>query len=141
MLVTAINQTLCEKDIFLATLQNNIEAVLCNANDKRLADIETQLQGLQTELLKLANSKADYEKVGNEIYRLRDEKQKLQLESTGRDDLKKRIADMSTFLQEQPTTLTEYDESLIRRLIEKVTVYEDKFTVEFKSGLTVDVNE
>ncbi len=48
---------------------------------------------------------------------------------------------MSSFLQEQPTALTEYDEALVRRLIEKVTVYEDKFTVEFKSGLTVDVNE
>jgi site-specific DNA recombinase len=48
---------------------------------------------------------------------------------------------MSAFLKEQPTALTEYDESLVRRLIEKVTIYEDKFTVEFKSGLTVDVNE
>ena len=48
---------------------------------------------------------------------------------------------MSSFLQEQPTALTEYDEALVRRLIEKVTVYEDKFIVEFKSGLTVDVNE
>mgnify|MGYP003586987929 FL=1 len=48
---------------------------------------------------------------------------------------------MATFLQEQPSTLTEYDELLVRRLIEKVTVYEDKFTVEFKSGVTVDVDE
>jgi len=30
-------------------------------------------------------------------------------------------------------------EQLVRRLIEKVTVYEDRFTVEFKSGMTVDV--
>ena len=43
--------------------------------------------------------------------------------------------------RERPTALTEYNESLIRRLIEKVTVYEDKFTIEFKSGVTVDVNE
>ena len=141
VLVTAINRTLCDKDSFLATLQNNIEAVICNGNDKSLAVIETRLQELQSELLKLASTKADYEKVGNEIYRLRDEKQKLQLESAGRDDLKKRIADMSAFLQEQPTTLTEYDETLVRRLIEKVTIHEDKFTVEFKSGLTVDINE
>jgi site-specific DNA recombinase len=48
---------------------------------------------------------------------------------------------MSTFLKKQSTALTEYDEQLVRRLIEKVTVYEDKFIVEFKSGLTVDVNE
>ncbi len=51
--------------------------------------------------------------------------------------MKKRIFDMSAFLQEQPTVITEYDEQLIRRLIEKVTVYEDKFTVEFKFGVTV----
>jgi len=41
---------------------------------------------------------------------------------------------MSTFLKEQPTTNTEYEEALVRRLIEKVSVHEDKFTVEFKSG-------
>jgi len=45
---------------------------------------------------------------------------------------------MGDFLKGQPTAITEYDESLVRRLIEKVTVYEDKFTVEFKSGVTVD---
>jgi len=73
--------------------------------------------------------------------RLREEKQKAQLENLGRDELQKRIADMSAFLQEQPTALTEYDEALVRRLIKKVTVYEDKFTEEFKSGVTVNVNE
>jgi site-specific DNA recombinase len=45
---------------------------------------------------------------------------------------------MRTYLQEQPTTIAEYDDQLIRRLIEKVTVYENKFAVEFKSGITVD---
>lgn len=91
--------------------------------------------------MKLAASNADYEKVGNEIYRLRDEKQKALMESANRDEVKKRIADMDTFLRERPTALTEYDEPLVRRLIEKVTVYEDKFTVEFKSGVMVDVEE
>jgi site-specific DNA recombinase len=89
----------------------------------------------------LPNSKAEYDKVGDEIYRLRDEKQKVQLDIIGRDELKKRIDDMSEFLKKQSTALAEYDEQLVRRLIEKVTVFEDKFIVEFKSGLTVDVDE
>ena len=139
ILVTAINKTLCGKDDFLVTLQNNIETVLCCNNDQALESIDKRLSELQAELLKLASSKADYEKVGDEIYRLREEKQKLQLESAGRDEVKKRIADMGTFLRAQPTVLTEYDEQLVRRLIEKVTVYENKFTIEFKSGVTVDV--
>ena len=141
VLINAINQTLCNKDSFLATLQNNIETVLFHKNDTCLADIDKRLAELQSELVNLASSKGDYEKVGNEIYRLRDEKQKALMESANRDELKKRISDMSIFLREQPTALTEYDEPLIRRLIEKVTVYEDKFTVEFKSGVTVDVEE
>ena len=106
-----------------------------------LTAIDKRLTELQAELLKLASSKADYEKVGDEIYRLREEKQKAQVENLGRDELQKRINDMSAFLQEQPTALVQYDEALVRRLIEKVIVYENKFTVEFKSGVTVDVNE
>ena len=51
------------------------------------------------------------------------------------------MADMSTFLKKQSNALTEYAGQLVRRLIEKVTVCEDKFTVEFKSGVTVDVEE
>ena len=141
VMVTAINQALCDKDHFLITLQKNIETVICHENSHTLTAIDKRLTELQAELLKLASSKADYEKVGDEIYRLREEKQKAQLEDLGRDELQKRITDMSVFLQEQPTSLTEYNEALVRRLIEKVTVYEDKYTMEFKSGLVVDVNE
>jgi len=80
----------------------------------------------------LASSKADYEDVAEEIYRLREQKQKVQIENAGRDELRKRIADMSTFLLDQPTAITEYDEQLVRRLVDKVTVYEDKFTVRIR---------
>jgi site-specific DNA recombinase len=141
VLVTAINQTLCDKDSFLITLRDNIATVINRESDKALSDIDKRLEELQNELLKLATSNADYDKVGDEIHHLRDQKQKLLLESANRDELKKRIADMSTFLKKQSTALTKYDEQLIRRLIENVIIYEDKFTVEFKSGLTVDVEE
>jgi len=141
VLVAAINKTLCRKDDFLVTLQNNIEAVLCCSNDQTLESIDKRLSELQAELYSLVSSKADYEKVGSEIYRLRDEKQKLQLESAGRDEVKKRITDMDAFLRRQPTALTEYDEALVRRLIEKVAVYEDNFVVEFKSGVSLQIHE
>jgi site-specific DNA recombinase len=47
---------------------------------------------------------------------------------------------MNVFLKKQFTALTEHDEQLIKRLIEKVTVYEGKFNVEFKSGVTMEVD-
>ncbi|HHY11353.1 MAG TPA: hypothetical protein GX529_01865 [Firmicutes bacterium] len=54
-------------------------------------------------------------------------------------ELRKRMADTSTFLEGQPTDITDDDEQMVSRLIETVTVYEAKFTVKFKSGVTVDV--
>ncbi|MCR3922853.1 MAG: recombinase family protein, partial [Firmicutes bacterium] len=101
----------------------NIETVLCHENDTTLAGIDNRLGELQTQLLKLASSKADYEDVADEIYRLRLRKQQIMIESAGRDELRKRITDMSAFLQEQPTAIAEYDGPLVRRLIEKVTVF------------------
>jgi site-specific DNA recombinase len=79
-MVTVINETLSGKDTFLSTLQNNIATILIKENDKCLAEIDTRLEELQTELLKLASSKADYEDVADEIYRLREQKQKAQVE-------------------------------------------------------------
>ena len=139
VLVTAINQTLCDKDSFFTTLRDNIASVISRESNKALADIDKRLEDLQKELLKLATSNANYDKVGDEIHHLRDQKQKLLLNNANRDELKKRMTDMSTFLKKQSAALAGYDEQLVRRLIEKITVYGDKFTVEFKSGVTVDV--
>ena len=53
-------------------------------------------------------------------------------------DLRQRIAEMTDFLNEQSCELEEYDDQLVRRLIEKVTVFDEKLTIEFKSGIEVD---
>ena len=39
------------------------------------------------------------------------------MENVGRDELRKRIAEMSIFLWKQPTVIKEYDEKLVRRLM------------------------
>lgn len=43
-------------------------------------------------------------------------------------------------LNEQSYELEEYNEQLVRRLIEKVTVFDDKLTVEFKSGMEMVID-
>jgi len=66
-------------------------------------------------------------------------KQTALTENAEREGLKQRISEMQQFLAKQTQNITEYDEQLVRRLIEKITVYEEKVTVEFKSGTSVDV--
>ena len=74
-------------------------------------------------------SKNDYEDVADEIYRLREQKQNVLVENAEREGKRQRIAEMTDFLNKQSRELEEYDEQLVRRLIEKVTIYEAKLTV------------
>ncbi len=46
---------------------------------------------------------------------------------------------MESFINEQSSSLEEYDEKLVRMLIDKVTVYDNKLRVEFKSGEEIDI--
>lgn len=137
--VKAINEVLASKNTFLSILQDNIATVLNEENDKATDEIDRKLDELQNELLRLANSKADYNNVADEIYRLRELKQNALVENAEREGKRQRIAEMTAFLNEQSCEITEYDEQLVRRLIEKVTVFDDKVIVEFKSGVELDV--
>lgn len=89
--------------------------------------------------MNLANSKADYNEVADEIYRLCELKQDAQVQSAERQGRRQRIEEMTEFLNEQTGELREYDEQLVRRLIEKITVFDDKLIVEFKSCVEIDV--
>lgn len=138
--VQAINMTLGNRDSMIAALQENVEAVIRWEDESSVEGIEAKLEELQKELLKRANSKKGYNDIAEEIYRLRDLKQNALVASAEREGLKKRIAEMRAFLDCQTTEVLEYDEQLVRRLIEKVTVYDERFEVEFKSGAKVDVD-
>ncbi len=137
--VKAINLTLGNRSAMMTGLQKNIETVILQEDENSAEGITAKLKEKQKELLKLANAKKDYNSVADEIDRLRELKQKALTESAEREGLKKRIAEMKDFLNNQTVEVLEYDEQLVRRLIEKVTVYEERFEVEFKSGMTVDV--
>lgn len=121
-------------------LQVNIEAVIRQEDETSAEGINAKLEELQKELLRLANFKKDYNSVADEIDRLRELKQKALTESAEREGLKKRIAEMREFLNSQTTEVVEYDEQLVRRLLEKVTVFDEKIVVEFKSGVEIEVD-
>ena len=118
-MVKAINELLTNKEPFLSTLQKNIATVLNEENDNTTDDIDRRLEELQQQLLIQAKSKNDYEDVADEIYRLRELKQNALVENADREGKRQRIAEMTDFLNKQSRELEEYDEQLVRRLIEK----------------------
>lgn len=139
LVVRAINMALGKKDTMNETLQRNVETVLTGTQGVPLTEIDARLEELQKELLKVANAKGNYDSIVDEIYSLREAKQNAQMDNAEREGMKQRISEMQQFLAEQTQNITEYDEQLVRRLIEKITVYGERVTVEFKSGTSVDV--
>ncbi len=134
----AINTAYHSRDAVMEQLQQNIDTVLSEA-EQPAADVDGRLEELQKELLKLANSKVDYTEIADEIDRLRELKQNALVENAERDGLKQRIAELVDFLKIQDADIEGYNEALVRKMIEKVTVYEEKFMVEFKAGISLDI--
>ena len=80
------------------------------------------------------------DEIGDAIMTLREKRQTILTEAAMRKDVQDRIEDLASFLDEQVEAVTEYSDALVRRLIEKITVCDEKLIVEFKSGLEVEVD-
>ena len=52
--------------------------------------------------------------------------------------MKQRLEELEAFLDEQQEPVTDYDEGMVRRLIERITVFEDHLDFEFKCGLETE---
>ena len=106
-----------------------------------MAALDEQIKVIQHELLARTGMKDSGDDLGMEIRRLREEKQAIQAEIASHQDLQTRVDEMMTFLDGLSCVLSEYDEQYVRTLLEKVTIYDDYFVVEFKSGIEIQIDQ
>ena len=139
-LVKAINQMLGDKSNYQAQLQLNIASVIRSSQATSVENIDEKLMALQQELIQKAQSKEAYDEIADEIFRLRELRQQTTVDTAARDEQIKRINDLQDYIAQQTTHLTEFDESLVRRWIKQITIWDDHITVELKSGVSIDVN-
>ena len=135
--VRAINKTLGGKDIMLEKLKKNVESVLLEDKCITTEYIDSRLIELQEELVKAVGNQDKIDKIAEEIDDLHSKKSALLLKAAERDSLMDRIEEMRTFLEQQTSRITEYDEQLVRRMIEKIIVFPDKLEFTFKSGTSI----
>ena len=53
--------------------------------------------------------------------------------------MKQRLDELEVFLDECQELVTDYDEGMVLRLIERITVFDDRLAFEFKCGLETEV--
>ena len=62
---------------------------------------------------------------------------RLALSLMGRD--LQRLDELEAFLDEHQGPVTDYDEGLVRKLVERITVYDDYLAFEFKCGAEITI--
>lgn len=96
---------------------------------------------VQEKLLKVANAKKDYTDLADRVEELRNEKEKILLEMAEEKNEQSRLMELEEFLGNQELEIESYDEELVRKLVDKIVIYEEKLKVIFKSGIEIDINK
>ena len=137
--VEAINQLISESSELKEIIKENIEKAITGDESSRIEEIDKEMMKVQEELLKVANAKKDYTDLADRVEELRNEKEKILLEMEEEKNEQSRLKELEEFLENQQLEVESYDEELVRKLVDKIVVYEEKLKVIFKSGLEVEI--
>ena len=96
---------------------------------------------VQEELLKVANAKKDYTELADKVEELRNEKEKVLLEMAEDKNEQSRLKELEEFLDNQELEIESYDEELVRKLVDKIVVYDEMLKVIFKSGIEILIDK
>ena len=134
-----INESFADKESWKKSLKENVQIVLGENHTGEIDEIDRRLEELQNQLMKLVVGNVSYDDVAEEIHTLRDKKLQLISEDSMRENEQKRTDALLDFIENQVTELNDYDEKLVRRVVDDVTVYNDRLVVRLKSGAEIEV--
>lgn len=140
-IVTAVNDAYARRNAVISLLKTNIQETVFDDLEAKIAVIDEQLAKLQQQMVDNSGNHELVEELEDQIDDLRGDRQDILAEAAKRTDLQARMNDMIAFLEEMPTAVTEYSESLARRLVDRITIFDEKIVVELKSGLQMEVEE
>ena len=139
--VEAINQLISESSELKEIIKENIKNAITGDGSRQIEEIDKEMLEVQEELLKVANAKKDYTDLADRVEELRNEKEKILLDLAEEKNEQSRLMELEEFLDSQQLEIESYDEELVRKLVEKIVVYEEKLKVIFKSGLEVEIEK
>lgn len=127
-----------ERDGFQEQMEHNIERPLAENNPREEEKLRKREEELQQELISLAESRKNYSHVVSELQKVREQQTELENNRNRRSETVSRITELREFIRSHSEELTEFDETLVRHWIRKITVHPDRLTIEFKTGDIVE---
>ena len=128
-------------DDYLTRLKENLETAINEVHPESASALAARMAELQQELIDRTERRENYDDITEEILRLRELQAQADMDGTAKSEHKKRIRELKRFIERQKREITAFDGSLVKKLLEKVTVYDDYLEFRFKSGVTVSVEK
>ena len=120
-------------------MQKSVEDEFSANVEKRIREIDEECKALQIKLMSLPKESEETDRIGAQICRMVEEKNEILTEKMKDESKQKRMESMLKLLEDEPDGFTEYDDSLVRSFIERITVMDCTLVVKFKSGIEIEV--
>lgn len=130
-----------DSDIYLNRLKENLELALNARNPMTAEALSARMAELQQELINRAKRRENYDDVTEEILHLRELQEQKGMDDATQLEHTKRIREPQTFICSQSSEITEFDETLVKKLLEKITVHDEYLEFRFKSGVTISIEK
>ena len=140
----AINQVLENKGEFVQAFRKNVvTAMMYGTEDSEYAKEKKKLQKAMAELIQQQaqqnGDKSFFEERYQAITAQIEALEMNQIKTANRGEKGKKLEDVEDFLDKTNCVLTEYDDKLVRQLIQNINVVNvSKIEVVFKSGIIIE---
>ena len=141
MVVEAINQLITESNELKEIIKENIKKAITGDGSRQIEELDQEMLKVQEELLKVANAKKDYTELADRVEELRNEKETILLTVAEEKNEQSRLMELEEFLENQELEIESYDEDLVRKLVDKIVVYDEKLKVILKSGIEILIDK
>ncbi len=139
--IDAVNEMLGNSDEYLKKLKSNLKTAISLANPQSAEALADRMRQLQQELIDRTESGMNYDDLSEEILRLRELQEQTVMDDAAKAVHRERIQELLHFINSQPRTITEFDEALVKKLLESVKVCEFFLEFRFKSGVTISIEK
>lgn len=149
-IMTAINSVVENQGEFVGAFRENVIRVIGSYSSMNVpTEYDEQIEKLQGAILTLIEENAKqgsyteafdekYHEIAEQIQNLKQKKMKMLHEKKMAESFQQRVENMDACLKKSTYAVRDFDEDLVRRLLQSVKVIsEDKLEIQFKSGIVM----
>ena len=149
--MTAINNVVENNGDFIGAFRENVIRVIGGYSTKDIpTEYDEQIESLQKEMLALIEENAkqgavaedfdnEYKRISEQINELKKAKLRLVKEKKQAESYKQQLTEMDSTLKTVRPQVREFDEDLVRRLINTIKVNKgERLEIQFESGIVME---